>query len=191
MPGSRGRARGSAAARVPPSRSLPDASGNGYWLLTTTGNVYAFGDGSPVPRRTRELGLAGPRRPCERLSGQGYWGPHGQRLGVALRGRGVARRPDRLGRWPPTRATRPFSPPAQAEGTGSHRPTVPCSPMATPRTTDRCNTAPERPSLPRPASEPGRGRRRPGAPRPPTPTPARPGGATRSCRRCRRRRRGR
>ena len=23
---------------------LPDASGNGYWLITQTGNVYAFGD---------------------------------------------------------------------------------------------------------------------------------------------------
>ena len=25
---------------------MPDASGNGYWLITQTGNVYAFGDAS-------------------------------------------------------------------------------------------------------------------------------------------------
>ena len=25
---------------------MPDASGNGYWLVTKTGSVYTFGDGS-------------------------------------------------------------------------------------------------------------------------------------------------
>ena len=42
---------------------VPDASGNGYWLITQTGNVYAFGDapyygapgnqGSPVTSAVR------------------------------------------------------------------------------------------------------------------------------------------
>ena len=33
---------------------MPDASGNGYWLVTATGHVYAFGDatydGAPGPQ---------------------------------------------------------------------------------------------------------------------------------------------
>ena len=43
---------------------MPDASGNGYWLVTATGRVYAFGDavdyeqpgpqGVPVSRRSIE-----------------------------------------------------------------------------------------------------------------------------------------
>ena len=50
---------------------LPDASGDGYWLVTNTGNVYAFGDapqygapgnqGSPVTSAVRTPG------------GGGYW----------------------------------------------------------------------------------------------------------------------
>jgi hypothetical protein len=35
---------------------IPDASGQGYWLVTSTGNVYAFGDapylGAPGPEST-------------------------------------------------------------------------------------------------------------------------------------------
>ena len=50
---------------------LPDASGNGYWLVTKTGNVYTFGDaayygapgntGSPVTSAVRTA------------NGGGYW----------------------------------------------------------------------------------------------------------------------
>ena len=50
---------------------MPDASGNGYWLVTRTGNVYTFGDaaydgapgntGSPV---TSAVGTP---------DGNGYW----------------------------------------------------------------------------------------------------------------------
>ena len=40
---------------------MPDATGNGYWLVTQTGNVYTFGDapyfGAPGPRAPRS-----PRR---------------------------------------------------------------------------------------------------------------------------------
>ena len=35
---------GSGAARAPAVAVMPDASGNGYWLVTKTGNVYSFGD---------------------------------------------------------------------------------------------------------------------------------------------------
>ncbi len=50
---------------------MPDATGNGYWLVTATGNVYAFGDapflgapgavGSPVTSAVRTP------------DGGGYW----------------------------------------------------------------------------------------------------------------------
>lgn len=38
---------------------MPDASGNGYWLVTNTGNVYTFGDphsfGAAKPTSHRTL----------------------------------------------------------------------------------------------------------------------------------------
>jgi len=49
----------------------PDASGNGYWLVTATGHVYSFGDaaylGAPGPQSTTVTAAA--RTP----DGQGYW----------------------------------------------------------------------------------------------------------------------
>ena len=46
---------------------MPDASGNGYWLVTATGNVYTFGDapnlGAPgTPVLAHHLGGGHPRR---------------------------------------------------------------------------------------------------------------------------------
>jgi hypothetical protein len=50
---------------------MPDASGKGYWLVTATGNVYAFGDavkyGSPGPRSTPVTAAA------RTADGAGYW----------------------------------------------------------------------------------------------------------------------
>jgi hypothetical protein len=50
---------------------MPDASGNGYWLVTATGSVYTFGDapyyGAPGPQSSPiTSAVATP-------SGQGYW----------------------------------------------------------------------------------------------------------------------
>ncbi len=48
---------------------MPDASGKGYWLVTSTGNVYAFGDvsyyGAPG-HGTVTSAVATP-------TGKGYW----------------------------------------------------------------------------------------------------------------------
>ena len=49
---------------------LPDATGAGYWLVTSVGNVYAFG--TPLPRRPR----ATPSPITSALAtpdGGGYW----------------------------------------------------------------------------------------------------------------------
>ena len=50
---------------------MPDASGNGYWLVTKTGNVYAFGDapnyGGPGPQSVPVTSAV--RTP----NGSGYW----------------------------------------------------------------------------------------------------------------------
>ena len=43
-PTSPGPAPASAAARAAAVAVMPDASGNGYWLVTSTGNIYTFGD---------------------------------------------------------------------------------------------------------------------------------------------------
>ena len=71
MPASPDRARVSAVAPGAAVAVVPDASGNGYWLITQTGNVYAFGDapfygapgnqGSPVTSAVRTA------------NGGGYW----------------------------------------------------------------------------------------------------------------------
>ena len=50
---------------------MPDATGNGYWLVTATGHVYAFGD-APV------LGAPGPvsspvTSAVRTHDGNGYW----------------------------------------------------------------------------------------------------------------------
>ena len=50
---------------------MPDASGNGYWLITQTGNVYTFGDapylGAPGPQSSPiTSAVATP-------DGNGYW----------------------------------------------------------------------------------------------------------------------
>jgi hypothetical protein len=49
----------------------PDSSGNGYWLATATGNVYAFGDapyfGAPGPQSSAITSMV--RTP----DGRGYW----------------------------------------------------------------------------------------------------------------------
>ena len=59
---------------------MPDASGNGYWLVTSTGNVYAFGDapyfGAPGHRHGH-LGRGHPRReglldPAQQRPGPDY-----------------------------------------------------------------------------------------------------------------------
>jgi len=50
---------------------MPDASGNGYWLVTATGNVYAFGDavdyGQPGPQSVPVTAAA------RTADGGGYW----------------------------------------------------------------------------------------------------------------------
>ena len=50
---------------------MPDATGRGYWLVTTAGAVYAFGDaaylGSPAPRSSPVTSAV--RTP----DGKGYW----------------------------------------------------------------------------------------------------------------------
>jgi hypothetical protein len=51
---------------------MPDASGNGYWLVTQTGHVYAFGDaatnfGAPAPQNAPVTSAV--RTP----DGGGYW----------------------------------------------------------------------------------------------------------------------
>ena len=68
-PTSPGRARASVAVRAAAVAVMPDASGNGYWLVTATGNVYTFGDapyfGAPG-RGTVTSAVATP-------DGKGYW----------------------------------------------------------------------------------------------------------------------
>jgi hypothetical protein len=50
---------------------MPDASGNGYWLVTQTGHVYTFGDahyfGAPGPQSVPVTSAV--RTP----DGRGYW----------------------------------------------------------------------------------------------------------------------
>jgi hypothetical protein len=50
---------------------MPDASGNGYWLVTNTGHVYAFGDavdyGQPNPETVPVTAAA------RTTDGKGYW----------------------------------------------------------------------------------------------------------------------
>jgi len=50
---------------------MPDASGNGYWLVTQTGHVYTFGDapyfGAPGPQNVHVTSAV--RTP----DGNGYW----------------------------------------------------------------------------------------------------------------------
>jgi len=50
---------------------MPDASGNGYWLVTQTGHVYTFGDapyfGAPGPENVPVTSAV--RTP----DGRGYW----------------------------------------------------------------------------------------------------------------------
>ena len=50
---------------------MPDASGNGYWLVTQTGNVYTFGDASyyGAPGSTGSPVTSAVRTP----NGGGYW----------------------------------------------------------------------------------------------------------------------
>jgi hypothetical protein len=50
---------------------IPDSTGNGYWLVTTSGNVYAFGDAV-------NLGAPGPQpwlitSAVATPDGRGYW----------------------------------------------------------------------------------------------------------------------
>ena len=45
-----GRCPGIGGCAGPAVAVMPDASGNGYWLITKTGTVYTFGD-APLPRR--------------------------------------------------------------------------------------------------------------------------------------------
>ena len=50
---------------------VPDASGNGYWVMTSTGSVYTFGDaanhGAPGPQST------GVTSAVATANGGGYW----------------------------------------------------------------------------------------------------------------------
>jgi hypothetical protein len=50
---------------------MPDASGNGYWLVTATGHVYAFGDavnyGEPGPQSVAVTAAVRTN------DGAGYW----------------------------------------------------------------------------------------------------------------------
>jgi len=50
---------------------MPDASGNGYWLVTATGHVYAFGDavnyGAPGPQSVPVTSAV------RTTDGGGYW----------------------------------------------------------------------------------------------------------------------
>ena len=67
---SRARVPASAAATGRAVSVMPDSSGNGYWLVTSTGNVYPFGDapnyGSPGPKGTVTSAVRTP-------DGKGYW----------------------------------------------------------------------------------------------------------------------
>ena len=95
-PGSRARARASAAAREPRCAVVPDATGNGYWLITQTGNVYAFGD-APFYGAPGQPGLPGHLGRAHRRRAR-VLGPARRRRRVRLRGRGGTRRPGGLGR---------------------------------------------------------------------------------------------
>ena len=119
---------------------VPDASGNGYWLVTQTGNVYAFGDapfygapgnqGSPVTSAVRTA------------DGGGYWVlladgavyAYGDAAAVA----------DPSARWGASTRPRPSSPMLAAAATGSPPPTAASSRTATPRMTGPCREPPQR-----------------------------------------------
>jgi hypothetical protein len=49
----------------------PDATGHGYWLVTSTGHIYTFGDapyyGAPGPQKTLITSIVGTS------DGHGYW----------------------------------------------------------------------------------------------------------------------
>ena len=50
---------------------MPDATGNGYWLVTASGNVYAFGD---APNFGASAHRAAPVTSAVRTpDGNGYW----------------------------------------------------------------------------------------------------------------------
>ncbi len=111
---------------------MPDASGNGYWLVTATGHVYTFGDaayyGAPGPQSVPVTAAVRTHDGARLLA------PLRQRRGFRLRRRRRPRRPRRSGRGSGP-GHRPSSPPRTAAGTGSHRPTGPCTPTGTPPTT--------------------------------------------------------
>jgi hypothetical protein len=50
---------------------MPDATGNGYWLVTSTGNVYSFGDATyyGAPGQQSAPVTSAVRTP----DGNGYW----------------------------------------------------------------------------------------------------------------------
>ena len=108
MPGHR-RLLGAAVAVV------PDATGNGYWVVTNIGAVYPFGDavnyGQPGRRAADHLGRGHAER-------RGYWilDGGGQVFPFGNAARWAACRPARPGA---STRPRPSSTPPTAGGTGS------------------------------------------------------------------------
>jgi hypothetical protein len=73
---------------------MPDASGNGYWLVTNTGHVYAFGDA--VRLRTTQPQSVPVTSAVRTTDGKGLLAPLLQWSGGALRRRCRSRRAHQL-----------------------------------------------------------------------------------------------